>query len=421
MNQAPIFIHSLFRSGSTYIFNAFRNASTKYHCFQESLHELSFYAQENPSIFLFDEHELAARLRHPKLDKTYFHELHEIVDVWRGSLSEESIYKNYFAPAGSDIGVGFFTLLASASKERSVFQECRTPGRIAELKHSIGGTHLYLWRNPWDQWWSYKVASFFDSANQIIIHATDPPACVRPLICELGLASYEGVDISGAMEHYSKSPLTSEQSYLVFYMLWCLGLQSGSDHADGMLNIDYLGTNAAYRSDVSETLAGAGIDGVDFSDCQAPSAHYLPEDSEFFVPLENRVHDWLLDGGWQQDQISGLIELRRRFSASAADQELSEPALRQASQAARARSLSRRFETQWAISRKELSLSCSSAEAHAAQAEARAGQAEARAAQAESTSSQVLLQLDEIRMSTSWKVTAPLRLAKDLLTRNSGN
>ena len=48
MNATPIFIHSLFRSGSTYLFKLCRSSPAGYWCYQEPLHEAVLAANEDP-------------------------------------------------------------------------------------------------------------------------------------------------------------------------------------------------------------------------------------------------------------------------------------------------------------------------------------------------------------------------------------
>jgi len=48
--ELPIYIHSLFRAGSTYLFHVFRRSKAGYWCYQEPLHEVAFIAKHNPDI-----------------------------------------------------------------------------------------------------------------------------------------------------------------------------------------------------------------------------------------------------------------------------------------------------------------------------------------------------------------------------------
>jgi hypothetical protein len=346
-NKHPIFIHSLFRAGSTYLFKVFRRSEHGYWCYQEPLHELAFFCRENPSGLQEDHGEEKVRLlRHPQIEGSYFKELKEVWPVWKDVINEQIIYDAYFSGVNENIGIAYWRVLADAAHGRPVFQECRTAGRIGAINSQIGGSHIYLWRNPWDQWWSYKVAPYFDVANQLIIHARHAPQPVQNMLTTLDLSVYKNEDLAGAFAFYGERPLTSEQSYLVFYLLWCLALREGMAHADLMLNIDHLSDSAAYQSEIQVRLRGIGISGIDISDCRVPQGRYLENDQAFFSALEGRVHQWLKEGGWTQKDIKKIQTLRQQFQPSSWETPIPDLALPELTeQASRARDLARRFET----------------------------------------------------------------------------
>lgn len=310
----PTFIHSLFRAGSTYIFSVFRRSKAGYWCFQEPLHELSYFCRENPQG-LQEDHgdEKTQLLRHPKIDSNYFAELIEVWPAWKGNISEQAVYSAYFAPPNQDFGIEFWQSLIKAAKGRPIFQECRTSGRINAIKESIGGTHLYLWRNPWDQWWSYKINNYFNTANQLIIHGENAPAPLKLMLRELELPRYTHHDISGSFSFYAERPLTSEQSYLVFYMLWCLAFKEALNSADLLLNIDRLSDSEDYQKDICAKMQALNIDGIDFSDCRVPQGIYTVKDNIFFAATEARVHNWLIEGGWQGEDLKIIQNLRSEY------------------------------------------------------------------------------------------------------------
>ncbi len=374
-NKNPIFIHSLFRAGSTFLFNVFRRSERGYWCYQEPLHELAALCRENPSGLLEDHGEEKTQLlRHPKVDDSYFRELMETWPAWKDAINEQIIYDAYFAGQDEDIGVAYWHALAEAARGRPVFQECRTSGRIGAIKSQmkVKGRHIYLWRNPWDQWWSYKVTPYFDVANQLIIHARSAPQPVRRLLSTLDLPAYKGDDITGAMTFYGARPLSSEHRYFVFYLLWCLALREGIRHADLMLNIDRLSDSAAYQTEMQARLKEAGIDSVDFSDCCVPQGRYPEKDQAFFGALESQVHQWLIEGGWTQQHINQIHALRQQYqpmSWNAPIENISPADM--AEQSSRARMLVCRLET-----------SSARAEIRAIEAEARAAEQEQRATHA---------------------------------------
>lgn len=353
MNRSPIFIHSLFRAGSTYIFKAFRRGASGYWCYQEALHELALFSREDPSGLQLDHGESKVRLlRHPELDTTYFQELFDVWPAWKDSLCEPFIYDDYFGGASEsgDIGISYWRTLIDAAKGRPVFQECRTSGRIATIKQRLDGFHVYLWRNPWDQWWSYKVTPYFDVVNQLIIHARRAPMSINKMRADLALPDYSGSDLGGAFSFYGGEPLTSEQSYLVFYLLWCLGIREGVAHADMLISIDQLSDSEQYRQDVVKQLNEAGIEGLDFSDCQVPQARYLARDIKFFERLERRVHLWLEEDDWTVEDFDRIRAIREQFQPKSWLLPISQLVPEDlAEQAVRARELTVRFETDAAL------------------------------------------------------------------------
>ncbi|WP_127476938.1 hypothetical protein [Sulfurivermis fontis] len=401
MNKQPIFIHSLFRAGSTYLFKVFRSSAAGYWCYQEALHELVEEARNNPDRLLrSDLDKDATKLyRHAMLDTGYYFELHAVWPAWRSVFQLSSVIRGYFAPHDVDIGIAYWQSLIDASKDRPVFQECRTSGRIGAIKAALGGYHIYLWRNPWDQWWSYKVTPYFDTANQLIIRAPNAPASVALLRKELGLEDDMPEDLSEAFAHYGRRPLTSEHSYLIFYLLWCLGLREGLAHADLLLNIDRLSDSPGYREEIQVVLQQAGIPDIDFSDCRVPQGRYLEQDRAFFEPLEDRVHQWLLAGGWTPQLVEQLQTLRQEFMPAIWTLALSECSPEDlAAQAHRARALTQRFETDFAQNVITLTETTQQAEARAQQAEAR---------------------LNAVLTSRSWRLTKPLRALSRLVRKMS--
>lgn len=382
-DRCPVFIHSLFRSGSTYLFKVFRR-SAGYWCYQEPLHEAVIEANNEPSLLLADRSDdLVVQLRHPTLELAYFKELHEVWPAWKDCLDQAAIYDAYFAPGGRDIGIAYWRVLAQAAKGRPVFQECRTSGRIKEIRECIGGRHIYLWRNPWDQWWSHKVQHYFGVANLIIVNASGVPAPVEKLRNALNIGKRDISNVADTFAYYWPKPVSSEDSYQIFYMLWCLGQYEGMMHADLMLNIDRLSDSPTYRYDRQETLLNAGIPGIDFADCHVPQGRYLEQDRAFFEPLEERVHHWLLEGGWSPAQLEQVQSLRQQFTPtswkvpleSCVEADLAE-------QASRARALARRHETQLSESVSILNKQNAETEVRAQQAEVMVQQAKASACDA---------------------------------------
>jgi hypothetical protein len=421
MVSSPVFIHSLFRTGSTYLFHVFRRREADFWCYQEPLHELSFYSKSDKSLLLSDREEKMAQLRHPKIGRPYFFELYEVADECLGFLSAEAIYDGYFAMDHSDIGIPFWHALILAAPARPVIQECRTSGRMGAIKSQLGGFHLYLWRNPWDQWWSYKVDRYFDVTNQLFINSPRHPEVIRLLRQAIGFQSLNHGDIESRKQWFMKHPLSPEHSYLVFYVLWLMGLHHGRMHADGLLSIDRLGDSHAYRHEIAHFLDENGISALDFSDCSIPQATYSSADRKFFDGIEEKAHALFLASGMSQEEMDRLQAIRQEYEPACRRLPLQNPhAVSILKDAERARSLVLEKETETA----EL---CTSFHEQIAFLQHRVEEKETETAElckhfheqiaflqhrveeAESSTRQAETILQSLYSSTSWRLTRPLR------------
>ena len=450
---SPIFIHSLFRTGSTYIFNAFRRSPNGYWCYQEPLHEIAFGSKNHrDNLLAFTSSNSKESLRHPDIGNAYFYEIYEVHDAWKNIISKEISYDNYFNGEGSEGLIRYFDALISSAKGIPVVQECRTSNRILTLKNHFGGTHIYLWRNPWDQWWSYKTTDYFDSVNQVILNSNTVPNVINRLKLEIGFSPYRSDDIYAELAHYHSRRLAPEESYMVFYTLWCLGLIEGMEHSDVLMNIDALSDRAPYRQEIVKELELCGVSGITLEDCQVAQTYYTEKDKEFFRRIEDRVHGLLLLSQYPQktiDQIAGLrqeyepavwklssaeipsellvenavrareyvkrIEQRESIQLAYAAATLTEAKAKE--DEANARAEQARVQARQALIRAEQAeAQTQSANTRAEQAEAqtqgaltRAENAEARASESANTAEHLSAALREVYESHSWRITYPLR------------
>ena len=309
--SSPIFIHSMFRAGSTYLFSVFRRAGEQYRCYYEPLHERVAWAAKDVSrLALASSSSEAPKLRHPQLDKPYFQELEDSWRFWKDAISPDMVYRGYFSRDAQEAGVPFYRALLGAAGPRPVFCDCRTSGRIGTLKHELGGQHIFLWRNPWDQWWSYQLDDYFETANQIILHAQPLPKALSTLAKTRVLGGASGEGYSELRDEYLSRPLAFSDRYTLFYLLWCLALKEGLEHADYRLNIDTLCRDKDAAAVIEEDLARLGIDGLSFADAQCPVSMYSPEEQAQFEDIEAQVHGQLIDSGWTEEELNGVLKER---------------------------------------------------------------------------------------------------------------
>ena len=319
MNSEPIFIHSLFRAGSTYLFSEFRANSTL-NCYYEPMHELVAWASEDVDRLALEQRsEKMRRLHHPSLDKPYFEELRKTWPCWKGTLKPSTVYGGYFSRDPDVAGVLFYQKLIEVSPDRPLFSDCRTGGRLATLKDSLGGMHGFLWRNPWDQWWSYQIDTYFEAVNRIITQADPLGEPLRLLVKERSLALSLEEGFSEARDFYALRPLCFEDSYALFYSLWLITLDIAFDSADLLINIDSLSHTVSHRKEILSILADWGVAGIDFSKAKSPVAVYTPDEHTAFHSVENSVHATFLRAGWEDARLTSLRALREQHLPAIAE------------------------------------------------------------------------------------------------------
>ena len=121
MSNSPIFIHSLFRAGSTYLFSQLRRNDALF-CYYESMHELVAWAAEDVSrLDMETSAEKMQQLHHPVLDADYFDELKQVWPAWQNRLAPGTVYGRYFAETPAEAGQAFFEALDEASPKKTVF------------------------------------------------------------------------------------------------------------------------------------------------------------------------------------------------------------------------------------------------------------------------------------------------------------
>lgn len=313
MDLEPIFVHSLFRAGSTYIFGAFRRSPAGYWCYQEPLHEYLRHAATAPERLLDIDFAVGAALRHPRLDKPYFWEFHEIKSTVASLFRKELSYDWFFAAEGQpsfELTATYLQALLDEARGRPMLQCCRTFGRAAALKQRLGGLHAHLWRNPWDQWWSYQVDNYFEATDQLIFNAVELPPVLRAVRKRCAISDFHEADVETEVAHASDHRLNARSAYLAFYALWLYAFVELEAVADLSINIDLLSASAAYRRRTLDSLRAAGITNIDFSDCRIAQAGFGARDRAFFEDVEDDVHRLFEQHGYPATTLDPTLRLR---------------------------------------------------------------------------------------------------------------
>jgi len=276
----PIFIHSLFRSASTYFFQKFRGIES-FCCYEEPFNESLSALNHSWRHYRLLESPNVPGLRHPFLDRPYFYEYWQARRHLRGLFRRSFAYDHYFAPDGQLPAPqkAWLSAIIEHAPARPVLQFCRSSGRIAALRGLYGGAHVHLWREPRAQWWSYKTADYFDSVSRRIYRSAQLPEALR------------------ALRRMARIPRSRSRhpeprgNYLFFYGLWLDAWLRLSAHSDLSINVDRIAVHPAENGECAQRLADLVGCTIDLSDIRASGMVFAAEEERFYTEVEETVND----------------------------------------------------------------------------------------------------------------------------------
>jgi len=301
-----VFLHSGWRCASTYVWNRFRrnpHTTSFYEPFGENLARSSHKRIRRQTAQGWDS-------RHPPLAQPYAEEYRPLLRPFLKGVPgyhETFALERYF-PTAAGIGpeVGYISRLILHARRRGtspVLGFSRSLGRAAALKHALGGYHILIRRNPWQQWLSCRSyrdrmeISYFELCHFLILALAPAGTAARRFADTLHLPSLpQGMPQQLRFLNSALQPWSDELSYRAFIAVSLLSLAVAEPIADLVLDVDRLGRSPQYRETVrTRLLADVGL-GVDFGDCRVPSRDLglVPVD---FASVERDVKMDLLSCG----------------------------------------------------------------------------------------------------------------------------
>jgi len=304
--HAPIFIHSLFRTGSTYIWNKFRQ-NDNYYCYYEPLHQNLAGARPDNLEFLLAKD--FKSVNHPMLSNFYWYEYRDLFDkesqtlpYFKKSFSFDEFCHNEENP---DLKKYIDYLIKHANGKTPVLQFNRSALRIRWFKTAYPDSiNIYIVRAPQDQWESYhtifkqtngKVFFVMDLLTASLNQTTD---CFRKLAEGIPLLEFHHTRFSREEEVYRNllDCYSDKEQYFIFYYIWFHALLENVLNGDFILNIHSLSQSASYRDRVRDFLNGSGNDCVEFTDAQIRNYSRYSLSSRVRQSIENQVQKDILNG-----------------------------------------------------------------------------------------------------------------------------
>src|SRR5271155_1926691 len=180
-----IFLHSSWRTSSTWFWSKFRPFSETACFFEPFSEELGTITSEKAAWAGFNVWDS----RHPPIDPYYLEYLPIIQSTGGVALFDRPMSLDWFIPVGGLRGelreaeIQYLALLIEHAREQGktpVFGATRSLGRLWAIKSSFGGFHVFLHRNLWRQWLSYlyhKRRSYhyiYETTALITARSADP-------------------------------------------------------------------------------------------------------------------------------------------------------------------------------------------------------------------------------------------------------
>jgi hypothetical protein len=298
--SAPIFLHSSWRTASTYVWAKFRALPQTY-CYFEPLSE--DLASVTP--WLLDEFVPWSFARHPQLDAPYWEEFRPLLGKLPGVplYPAELTYRRYRADRSAhlpELEAYFGRLLdyADARAKIPVFGCVRTSLRLDWFRHHLPGVHLFIARDHRRQFLSYlrQAANgnpYFLERVWVILgnNRTDP--AFAPLHQVIDIPDFDGPPRQ-CTARYAMRARTAEANelYRIFYYLHLLTLRDLGTNYDLLIDIDKVSCDPAAIDEVESKIAALTGMAISFADCKIETYdEQLSWSSPFFAALEAEVED----------------------------------------------------------------------------------------------------------------------------------
>ena len=319
--ELPLFfVHSLFRAGSTYFHSTVKKTG-KYYPYHEPFHEIMKNLTNSWSDVTGRTDQIRGALRHNFLAGGYFDEYSRLLPYLKKSFDERFSYEYFFLDhrtVAQDLSAYIETLIKGAPRP-PVLQCTRTIGRVQWLKLNFKSKHVFLIRNPWDQWYSYKVDEYIASTPRIILSQPDLPKVLADVLSFRNVPPSRGSTIEEKLAFTYTHPLPPETDYALFFALWVYAFVMGKRHCDVTLDMDLICEDTTHRTTAIQELAAIGLEGIDFSDANLPAAVFEPKERSFYEIIEDQVLEVFRNHSFGTDEISEVeayLDRRRKETFS---------------------------------------------------------------------------------------------------------
>jgi hypothetical protein len=314
--RKAVFIHGLFRSGSTYLFDKLRQ-NESYWCYYEPFHHALNNLDQGDIDLWKHKGKTSTRMSHPLLSRPHFYEYSRCFHEGHIKYFDKSLsYDRFLIGSDSDFlpekKYIDHLILSSPKGCTPVLQFNRSTFRLKNLADSYpDSSHFFLLRNPRNQFQSYvNSGPIFLILNLIIGARLIEKGCSLPVDISL----FKHKSIAEDLAFYSKilQRIKLMDHYKIFLYLWSGSLKYAMETGCKIIDMDR--TN----SDELEALFSQELDiQLNFKDYRSNSSNQILLTSKETVDSEKCVFDeFIMTSGPSKQcvmQLSSLTEGKVEF------------------------------------------------------------------------------------------------------------
>ncbi|MGO9271381.1 MAG: methyltransferase domain-containing protein [Terriglobia bacterium] len=287
----PIFIHALWRTGSTYIWKKFRDQSC-YRAYFEPFNELLL--QSRQEIEAAQPRTITTRNRHPDIASFYYAEY-----PFKPEGGVE-YFEKYFPcekycldETSSDEPLRKYVChlisLARDNGQIPVLQFNRSLLRVGWLDHNFSPLNILLLRRPMDVWQSYLSFSglYFPTVVSMILGQNRDRPPLKDVAEFRTVPSYVGATFENDFEYYFNFTQRNLGTlYPLFYSFYLLTCVYAAPYADCIIDMNGVSANPQTREATVQRLRELGVE-ISLSDCDLPRHTALDRSDQEWLAYES--------------------------------------------------------------------------------------------------------------------------------------
>ncbi len=247
-NKQAVFLHTMFRSGGTYVWNQFRE-DKYFTAYYEPFNEL--LADYSRAAYVAKYEGIQSQMHHKGVNREYFEEFPVDDNGQINNFKDSFAYASYILDEKEYLPdlQNYIKRLIDNAGGRPVFKFCRSMLRVPWLTAHFNPLNIAVLRNPTDQWQSFNTFSsgYFHAVNLMLTAYFGSDTRIPSPDETLYIPPFRGKGSKDAIPYYQTLArhMEGESLYGIFYYWWLLGTLVLVDQCEIVIDIDHARSNRA--------------------------------------------------------------------------------------------------------------------------------------------------------------------------------